>query len=781
VKRALPCLAVLIAACSTALTPVATGEFASPSGLAVASGGDRDLLFIANEGRDNLRALQLCRGPLDGGAPQDSCPAREHLQFLPAPIRVFPATIETANRPRRLASVRLSRLDPTQSPAGVVLAVGADDTLRVVDARNLVEAANHTPLPDGGTVTAMNVLSAHLPFLTADAGVLSSPAADVVAENPLDPNGLEMSAPSGQTVTAFAATLAEGTAPAQLLRFQVGLDANGAATLPTLTGQCTLDPVVPRKLAAIPGGGDRVYIADGAGDGVVSVAKASIPAPSSTPAACTLVRIGAGGRSARSVSVSPAWWDGATPHAAGEFVIMVLEPLTTSTAGNNVDPGGILIARAADSAMVPAPPSSLFDPTDGGVQTDGGFTTGGLPVMQPIAPPFGLPREVTFLRALAPDSTCTPSDGGPPAAPCTPVYVGFPSATPVAEFSLVAAATSTDGATYFIDVLNRRFVNQSYYQGLQTPIFTQGLLLNLSTSDPIPPALTFASACSPSTTPPCPVATDQHPLDGWLTAGVTRSERWRATWHSTFPGLETRSGALSASGSGTIILTFPGLSLAPWQSDPNLQLAAGDTVSFNAYSAPAGAPQSCSDLIASESPSRFELSIVSVPSASTLELSPLAPTALQRGFNLSACPTGLNAVASVRVGGARPWLVYQGTTARGRAANGQAFTATGQRFDYPLDATQPVLASDNVEVAFTISGHDPLVLGTSFSFSLGTGLTPLSFRDSTLPQGLATVVLSYSSPRYPQLVFTSVSGGNALIQADPSQLNNPFTGVTSYK
>jgi hypothetical protein len=353
--------------------------------------------------------------------------------------------------------------------------------------------------------------------------------------------------------------------------------------------------------------------------------------------------------------------------------------------------------------------------------------------------------------------------------------VGYPTGTPVAKFSLVAAATSTDGATYFIDVLNRRFVNQSYYQGAQSPIFTQGLLLNPSTSDPIPPTLTF----SPNTA--------DHPLDGWLTAGVTRSARWRATWHSTFPGLETRSGALSASGSGTILLTVPGLNLAPWQSDPNLQLAALDTVSFSAYSVPAGGPQSCSDLIAGESPSRFELPITSVsidsksvPPVSTLELSPLAPTATQRGFNLSTCPTGLNVVASVRVAGAQPWLVYQGTTVRGRAANGQAFVATGQRFDYPLDATSPVLASDNVEVAFTIGGHDPLVLGTTFSFSLGTGLTPLSFRDSTLPQGLATAVLGYSSPRYPQLVFTSVTGGNAVLQADPSQLNT-FTGVIPYK
>src|SRR5260221_1724499 len=265
---------------------------------------------------------------------------------------------------------------------------------------------------------------------------------------------METSAPAGQTATAFAATVAEGTVAAQLLMFQVGLDANGAAMQPALSGQCTLPPVAPRKLAIVPGGGDRVYIADGAGDGVVFVTKASIPAAAGTPstasAPCTAVRIGAGGRATRSVAVTPPWWDGTTPHPAGEFAMMVLEPLTASTAGTDLDNGGLLIARTSDGALVPAPPSSLFDPTDGGVQTDGGVTAGGLPVMQPISQPTGLPREATFLRAVPPDSTCPLSDGGvatKPAAPCNPVYVGFPTHKPLARVSLLAPAARTDGSS----------------------------------------------------------------------------------------------------------------------------------------------------------------------------------------------------------------------------------------------------------------------------------------------------------------------------------------------
>jgi len=282
VKRALLTFALALAACGSSTLPVATGEFISPNGIAATSAGDRDLLFIANEGRDSMRALQLCLTPLDGG-PGVPCPANQDLQFVPAPIRVFPATIETANRPRRLAGARLSRAD--QSTTGAVLAVGDDDTMRMVDARNLVDAA------DGGT--AMPVLSFPL----------DSPAADVVAENRLDATFVEISAPAGQTVTAFVATLGSAAAPPQLRVYQIGVDAQGGATVATLTGQCTLSPVLPRKLATIPGGGDRVYVADGAGDGVVAVAKVGIPAPSATPAACPIDRISAGGRSVRSVSV----------------------------------------------------------------------------------------------------------------------------------------------------------------------------------------------------------------------------------------------------------------------------------------------------------------------------------------------------------------------------------------------------------------------------------------------------------------------------------------------
>ncbi len=765
-------VALALCACNSNTRPVAIGQFSAPSGLAVTSGGDRDLLFIANEGRDDLRALQICRSPLDGGtlpdggAGTDTCAASENFQFVPAPIRVFPAAIETGDRPRRLAGVRLAR--PDGSPTGVVLAVGADDQLRVIDARNTVEAAHHTVLDGGSAATPAKVLTLQL----------DSPGVDVVAETLLDAANLEVGGAAGQTATAFVATVAQGSAKAELLMLQVGVDAQGAALLPVVVGQCTLDPVAPRKLAVIPGAGDRVYVADGAGDGVVSVTKASIPAPAAAPAACTVERIAAGGRTTRSVAVSPPWIEaipalaadggatdagtidagtidaGVTPkaHAAGELVLMVLDPRPGSPdGGTDLDPGGLLIARTADKRIVPAPPASVFD------------QTAGLQPMEPIATP-GLPREAAFLRS-------NPADPGCPSASCTPVYIGASTATPTSRFNLLATATSTDGASYFIDVLKRRFVNSTYLAtATQSPTVSTPLLES-RTSGPVQPTFDFLAA------------TADHPNLGWATAGVSHTSFWRVVWHGAFPNLETRKGNLSASANGTILLTLDGLSLARWVSDPALRLGVGDTVSFTSYLVAADAPASCSSLVATESASRFELTILSLPGPGTLELAPLQSTATARPFDLSACPTGLGVVATVRAAGAHPWLVYDGSTVRGRAKAGEPFVATGRRYDYPLDATSPPpLASDNVAIAFQLGGSDPIQLGNAWTFNITLpNLAPRLFRDGNAPQGFATSVLGYSSSRYPQLVFTAVTGANEVVQADTTLLDSDIFGIVSYK
>jgi hypothetical protein len=741
VKHALIAFA-LLTACGTSLTPVATGEFEGPSGLAFTSAGDRDLLFVANQGRDDLRALQLCTallGFLPDGGPDPCNPVDQ--QFLPAPIRVFPATIETGGRPRRLAGVRLTR--PDGSNTGVMLAAGADDFLRMVDARNLLEASNNT-------AAIRPVLETPLPAV----------AVDVVAENPLDATGLEVGGPAGQPATAFAATAAPAGGQAQLLMLSIAMDESGAPQAPTVVGQCTLDPVVPMKLATIPGGdalpgGDVIYIADGAGDGVVAVKKSDIPAPSATPPACTMDRISAGGRQVRSVSVSPPWLDGATLHDAGEFLLLTLQPSQTATPGADLDPGGVLIVRTTQKDIAPIPPAGIFE---AGVQP-----------MEPLSPP-SLALEATFLRPVRPEETLTTCT----TAPCTPLYIGLPTNQPVALFALLAAVTGADGFTYFVDVINRRFVNTTFskYVGAEElPLLNSTPSLQPTSNDVVnPPQFTFLSPSLPD-----------HPNTGWMTAGVTHGSVWRVNWHTPFPGLETRSGFLSESGAGTLLLKLPAVNLAAYTADPALQLGPGDTVSFSSYLAPAGAPPDCAALAAREEPrpSRFELTIVGQPAADTLEL---APASTDLAFDPSPCTTGLGVVASVRTGGDRPWLVLDGDTAKGRAKTGEPFVATERRFDYPLDyaplppvaPVPPPLLTDDVAVAFLLSGDEPSVV-SGWLFSVAPGVTPQSFHDASLviSQGVATVVAGYSSPRHPLLVFTAVTGENSVLQADPSQPGAP--------
>src|ERR1700712_3557792 len=105
-KRAFLVVAVLIAACGNNNTLAGSGQFSAPSGLASVPAGERALIFVAGTGRDGLRALELCEGVDSDGNIVSTCP--EDLQFVPGPIRVFPANIETSNRPVQLAGAWLT-------------------------------------------------------------------------------------------------------------------------------------------------------------------------------------------------------------------------------------------------------------------------------------------------------------------------------------------------------------------------------------------------------------------------------------------------------------------------------------------------------------------------------------------------------------------------------------------------------------------------------------------------------------------------------------------------
>lgn len=741
-------------ACNSVQTVFAGGQFAAPTGLAVTSAADRDVLFIANAGQDNLRALQLCNHALfaDGGVePGDTCPRNEDQQFLPGPIRVFPANIETGNRPLHLAGARLLQADG--SPTGAVLAAGADTDVRVLDARALVDAAHGK----GTKVTVMSV-------------PLGTPVSDVIAVNALD-GGVETGAPA---VTALAITAGP---PALLVQMNLTVDPDGGVAQPAVVGQCTLDPVVPRRLA-VAAGGDVAYVADGVGDGVVRVPIAAIAAGGACPA--ERIPTGLGKRPTRAVAVSPTWYDDAgTVHPPGELVMMILEPSTDADAGTDLDPGGVLLARAADKRIVPIPPNDINDPT------------ATLQPMQPITPP-GLPREGAFLPAL--DLTnCTPGDGGVAIFPCTPLYTGSPASQPFENFSLLAAVSSTTGNTYFIDVVNRRFISSTYYD-LSPP----GSLLNL-----VPGVGTPTLSASLGTTPlpqfnlapPDAPNGGTHPASGWVTPGVTRATTWQVSWHADIPGLQTRGGTLTPTATGTMLFKGPGIDFSQWVNDPVLKLRVGDVVTFSRYIPPASTntPQACIDLATTEnqSPVRFETPILSIVLPDTLELANVPGTDTTRPFDVTACPGGLGAVATVRTAADQPWLVLDQLTPKGRIKTGDFFVGTDRRFDYPLDYTRSgavaPLATDNSAIAFTLTGSEPGVPGARWTISTSTGLFPVFFGDTSVnpATGLASDVITYRSPRRTMQVFTAVTGQNSVVQADPLlPLTNSATitsGVITYK
>ena len=735
IRRATLLLALAaVLACNSTVPNSALGGFSAPTGSSATGAGDRDVLFIANSGRDGLRALQLCNAQLlaNGSVnPADTCPANVNGQFIPAPIRVFPATIETGHRPIRVAGVRLTH---SASAAGVALAAGADSTIAVVDARSLVE----TQLTPGAVPKDI---------LHLDVGART---VDVVAANPMNPDlDVEAAAAPGDPVTAFVATTS------QLLVLEVRLDGSGSAQLPTITARCDLAPVQPTRIAVVPGRGDLVYVADGAGDGVVSIAKSSIAG-----GPCTMHRIPAGGRSVRSVAVSPRWYDENGAHGPGDLLMMVVEPLATAQPGRSLDPGGVLFAGTGTDpnlpeGVFPIPPFPATDKTS--------------ERMQPLSlSGGGLMLEGAFLRSVPPRATpVSPDLGACTAAPCTPLYVGNPSTAPTHNFSLLSVATATDGGTYFFEVLKRRFVNANLYategDTSLAPVFGTPVFSAPNSAAPV-------MLIDPTTAEP----------------GVTHNSNWRAIWHSPIPGLDRRGGTVTTTDHGTLLFTPSLTDLAPWQSDPAVALAPGDVVSFGAYSVVAGTSAACQDAVTKEGPYRFELPILAIDAtAKTVELGEVLDSGATVGFHPEA-PCTFGAVAEVRTGGARPWLVFDGTTVQGRVQPDNTFIAHQPRFDYPrssYDGRPPPVAGSDVAFTFTIVGTNTIPR-SGFTFTVSSSHAPVAFNDSVALSvgGLATAVTAYSSPRVQNLVFTSITGGNEVLQANPSLLaSNLVLGLVPYR
>jgi hypothetical protein len=737
-KQALLIAVLVITACNTTTTSTAIGEFTSPTGMAATGAGDRDVLFIANTGRDSLRALQICNAPppTDGGV--DPCPAKENLQFVPAPIRLFPATIETGDRPLRVAGVRLQRAE--LSAAGVALVAGADTTVAVVDARTLVDA-QRVPGVQSVTVPPLDV---------------GGQTIDVVAANPMTALDIETVWPAGATATAFVATATD------LVVLNVSLSTSGLAQTPSIRARCTLSPVVPTKLAVVPSG-DQVFVADGAGDGVVAITTSSIAPGAPTP--CTMVRIGAGGRSVRFISLSPHWYEtvaGApVEHLPGELLMMVLKPLDQTTPGMDLDAGGVLFAETGRSGgptgIVPIPPFGLQE-------------TGQEP-MQPLSLPGpGLTVDGTFLRAVPPStSPVQPDLVTCPQAPCTPLYVGQPSTSPTQLFNLLAAVTATDGATYFIDVPRRRFVNRNAYV--------------VADDSSLMPTIDRAPAFSPPVTGSTPVLA----ISSALEPGVAHATSWLAIWHSPIPGLDRRSGTVRQDiAGGPLTFTVDQTNFKTWQDDPAIRFGVGDVVSFGAYAFAGDNSPGCQAVVNGEAPYRFELPITAIVSGSTvpntLTLAVLPDTPGAIGFHPSC--TVFSAVAEIRTGGAQPWLVLEGLTVKGRVLPDGTFTVHQRRFDYPRQAYSrdtPPLKANDVAFTFAITGNAPTSPKSGFTWAIGSGESIVSYRDSLTSAGFATTVYAYSSPLYRTLLFSSITGSNELLQADPAVLGSTATGVVAYR
>jgi len=815
--RHLVLLAALAAACGNTVTTISSGQFAAPVGLAATSAGDRDLLFVANSGKDGLIALQLCNHALDDAGniqAGDTCDTNENLQFIPGPIRVFPGTIETAPRTIRVAGARLTLPDggvPDGGANGEALTVGADNTLQVVDARALVDAEH------GGAP----------PFIVVgggDGGVgLGGQGVDVVAVNALDPaTDLEVATPS---VRVFAVTVQ----PAQLVAMTATLDASGLAQNPTVDAACSLDPVIPRRIAAVPGDPSAVYIADGAGDGVVRVDTAGIAG-----GACPMTRISAGGRTTRSVAVSPPWYASVdqTKHPAGEILAMVVDPPVVSTPQRPQDPGGVLFARASDGSLFPVPPFSWdsVSATDSNGQAttctasvpDGGTEDRACEPMQPLQP-TGIPREVAFLRSLNADTSCT-------LLPCTPLNYGVTAGL----FDLIAAVSSTDGSTSFIDVLNRRFPDSTL-----VALPANGTLLT--------PA---AAGISPST---------QGSLNGtlvpnWVTlspgddpngpllkvdtttvnaAGITHTAIWRAIYHSPIIGLDRRAGTLSQNADGTMTFVAPPADLAVWMSDPAVQLGPGDVIALGFW---ISADPNCQELVATQNAnsgtevSSYELPILSI-SGDTVIVGSVPGT-----VDLTGACGSVSAVAEFRIAGSKPWLVYNAATVVGRVAAGQTFVAKETRWDYPFascddpdyqesqlvglpdggvdtvpippvcngsscttapnganqtcgtgcvpcyDKDHPPVLGNEQSFTFTIDDLGAAIQPTSgFTWQMSNGQAPLSYSDLNVANGYATAILGYSSPRNQSFVFTSITGANEILQADPAVLRSDISGIQGYQ
>jgi hypothetical protein len=799
VKRAALAIVAAALACSSNPSTIPAGDFSGPSGLAVAPLTDRDLLFIANQGSNELRALNLCH------TGQPSC-GNQDLQFLPGPIRVFAGSILTGERPVRLAGIPLSDAQITSSNpnpnhgAVLVTSLGAVDSsgatvpaLQLFDAANLFAASQSKANP----AAAPQVIP------------LADPPVDVVAST----------APN-TTVTAFAVSQPSGGSPTGTLSLLTVTVAAGLAQA-TLTSQCALD-FAPTRLALIPGRDDFVYVADGTaggtpggtGDGMVEIATASIAGAAG--GACPIVRrIPASdpldsprrARPLKSIAISPASFDAAGhPLDAGNVILGV-------TLGDPALCANHSFGTCTDTAQ-PVPAGSVC--LDQGLQNCGdgrvlifsntpGSTSAlkrapGMPgatnlPMQPLRT-AGAARDIAFMgrrdSCVVPVFTSVNGD-----LRCTALRVGAPQGTPkIVQRSLIGVVSTVDGTTLFLDIDNVRFFDDIRDSKNTTDPVTDPIPFVVQTSlVPSPPPGAEATQFMPAPADPA-VNQGGNPhkqASFWMNGGVSRSAQWRAVWHPDIPGLESVGATMTQTAPhGPITLTLPsGKDLTPWITSPELQFGqpsactlpypqcVGDFVRVLSYSS-----TPCGDFAVI--PSTTDIPIMAV-TANTIVIQP------QPGF-YDPAPACFSATVGgtfeVHIGDtvAGGWLVLEDNDVLGRVPHGgPLMIVSGTRFDYPLsifdnggnlikDANGNPLAQPSptdIALAFSLTGPEPTFAGTIFTLSISSGASPTSVRDITIAgtPGYAGPILVYSSTQRPndEFLFTGLTGSNSLLFAVPAQ------------
>lgn len=696
--RLLAFAASALAACnSTISAPLA--QLVSPLGLAITQATDRPVLFVASSDADELKVLDL-----------------DTLRFIDGPMNLFPGSVLVGPRPSRLAGLSLTFTpvagagQPPQAaaPAGAVLAAGAHAGLALIDAAD---------------ATAPTVVArvATGPGASADPS-LSLPVSDVIAD----------SLTSGR-VRAYAA-IPRTVGPGAISALAVRRSANGSGPGPlhaSQAGSCLLavpgetpaQAAQPLRLA-LSGDGRTLYVADSAGDGVLTLDASAISADAELPCP-SLARLPLG-QPTRAVAVAPGF---------------------TGLSGHVFAPGDIAAATLADGGIVILAGGKVAPEPGNALES----TNAAAPRMRPLRVP-GRARELAFLL--------------PGTADRCPAPLSFPACTDVRSttvgdlgHTLVLAVASDDGGLYYIDADERTLVADR----------------------PGPSVVNAPGLFSPGSPPqPSFMATPTLTIDPTVfTQGVTRTERVVVEFHGALPSYARLSGTLTPVGGALKFTTTADLTgavqpavacVADLECGSGHACASGQCVvapgarplpgDFVALLSTTDAPL-CPDLAAAE------LAITSRDDAHTLSLA--MPATLAAG----CAPIG--AVAELRAAG---WTVSGSASGYvGRAASGQRFVASraGWRFDY-----QPKTAPPATEAlfGFTLSPETPPGPGWFFVFDTSSGESIAGAAPDN-NGGLASALAVFNSPNAANLTFVAVTGASELMQVAPYALGTSV-GVIYY-